>query len=131
MFRIGKEAKAVLLITCLFILLCGCHVFWRFGGGGWYSVYTTRQETEAAVSVSTGEEEKVSETMLPGEKIDLNTAPAEELVRLPGIGEKKAQAIVAWREKHGPFKTIRQIMQVSGIGEGLYRDLKEYITVTP
>lgn len=75
------------------------------------------------------EENDGLKALIPGEKININTAPAADLTRLPGIGEKKAQAIVVWREKNGPFRTIRQITKVSGIGEGFYRELKEHITV--
>ena len=129
MFGMGRETKAVLLITCLFTLLCAGHVLWRFGGGERYSVYTSRQEAASSAAVSHEEEAQPSHAMLPGEKLDLNTAPAAELERLPGVGEKKAQAIVAWREQYGPFRTIRQVMQVPGIGEGIYRQMKEYVAV--
>jgi competence protein ComEA len=51
------------------------------------------------------------------EMVDINAADVATLDRLlEGIGEKKAQAIVDWREKHGPFKTIYDLEQVSGIG---------------
>ena len=51
------------------------------------------------------------------EMVDINTADVATLDRLlEGIGEKRAQAIVDWREKHGPFKTIYDLEQISGIG---------------
>ena len=60
---------------------------------------------------------------------DLNTATAEELDTLPGIGESLAGRIIAYREANGPFRTIEQIMEVSGIGEAKFAELKDRITV--
>lgn len=129
MFRMGKESRMVLVITLSFTILCTAHFLWRFGGENRFSVYTTRKAPETSTIEEVREEGDGLQALIPGEKININTAPAADLIRLPGIGEKKAQAIVAWREKNGPFRTIRQITKVSGIGEGLYRELKEHITV--
>ena len=49
-------------------------------------------------------------------KINLNTASADELAALKGVGEKKAQAIVDYREKQGKFTSVDQLEEVSGIG---------------
>lgn len=65
----------------------------------------------------------------PGEKIDLNTATAEELQRLPGIGPARAQAIVADREANGPFRIPEDLTRVDGIGEGILQGLIDYVTV--
>ena len=61
--------------------------------------------------------------------IDLNTADVYELQRLPGIGEKRAQDIVAYREEHGPFGTVDELDNVSGIGPGILEGLREYASV--
>jgi len=55
-----------------------------------------------------------------GAKVNLNTANIEQLQQLHGIGQKKAEAIVAYRSKNGKFKTIEEIQQVKGIGPALY-----------
>lgn len=49
------------------------------------------------------------------DQIDINTAPAAELRCLPGIGEKKAQAIIAYRTQNGPFSSAEELCQVDGI----------------
>ncbi|MGM0897132.1 MAG: helix-hairpin-helix domain-containing protein [Bacillota bacterium] len=61
--------------------------------------------------------------------IDLNTATETELTELPGIGPAKAAAIVAHRTENGPFKSIEQLMDVTGIGEKSFEQLKDLIRV--
>jgi competence protein ComEA len=62
------------------------------------------------------------------EKVNINTADAATLeAKLAGIGEKKAQAIVEFREKNGPFKVPADIMQVQGIGEKIFEMNKDKI----
>ncbi len=63
----------------------------------------------------------------PGEKININKATAEDLDSLPGIGPVKSQAIVAYRNQNGEFKTIEDIQQVRGIKEGEFSKLKDLI----
>lgn len=60
--------------------------------------------------------------------ININTASLEELMSLPSIGESKAKSIIEYREK-SIFNTIDDIMNVSGIGEALFKKIKEYITI--
>ena len=62
-------------------------------------------------------------------KININTAAAEELVSLSGIGEGRAADIIAYREENGAFSRIEDIMKVSGIGEKTFEEIKERITV--
>ena len=63
------------------------------------------------------------------ELININTASASELMELNGIGETKAEAIIAYREEHGAFGSTEEIMQVSGIGQGTFDKIKDEITV--
>lgn len=63
------------------------------------------------------------------ELININTAPASELVKLKGIGEVKAAAIVEYRRINGNFKTVQDIMNVSGIGEKTFEKIRGQITV--
>lgn len=60
--------------------------------------------------------------------VNINKASVEELMTLPGIGEAKAKAIVSYRESNGNFKTIEDIMNVSGIKEGAFSKIKDMIT---
>ena len=62
-------------------------------------------------------------------KININTADAATLEKLPGIGEVKAGAIIQYRKSHGMFKTVHDITRVSGIGEKTFEKIEELITV--
>jgi competence protein ComEA len=61
--------------------------------------------------------------------IDINTATAEELDTLPGIGPTIAQRIVDYRNANGPFATIQDIVNVAGIGDATFAEIKDLITV--
>jgi len=65
----------------------------------------------------------------PSGPIDLNTATAEDLQTLPGIGPSRAQQIIDYRETHGGFKTIADLQDISGIGEATFLKLKDLIIV--
>lgn len=73
------------------------------------------------------EEEAALESV--DDKININTATESELMLLDGIGEVLSKRIVETREKLGGYKTISDIMQVPGIGEGRYAKIKDYICV--
>ena len=62
-------------------------------------------------------------------KINLNKASVEDLTSLPGIGPQKAQAIIAYRDENGRFRSIEELKNVSGIGEKTYEKLKDLIEV--
>lgn len=61
-------------------------------------------------------------------QINVNTASAEELDKLPGIGPVKAEAIVVWRTEHGEFRYPEDLIRVHGIGEGTLAKLLDMIT---
>ena len=63
------------------------------------------------------------------DKISLNKATKEQLLSLPGIGESKANAIVAYRTEHGSFQKIEDIMNISGIKNGVFDKIKNKITI--
>jgi competence protein ComEA len=66
---------------------------------------------------------------LPSASIDINSASPPELVRLPGIGDAYARRIVAYREGHGRFSRIEDIMHVTGIGPKKFQALRPFVTV--
>ena len=62
-------------------------------------------------------------------KVNLNTATKEELMTLSGVGESRADSIIAYREENGRFQNTEELMQIRGIKEGLYNKIKDNITV--
>ena len=64
-----------------------------------------------------------------GTLVNINTATAEELETLPGIGEVLAATIIQHREEHGPFTSVDQLLDVSGIGEVTLEEIRDLVTV--
>ena len=62
-------------------------------------------------------------------KININTAGKEDLMELPGIGESRADEIISYRNEHGRFESIEDIMNISGIKEKMFEKIKDYIEV--
>ena len=62
-------------------------------------------------------------------QLNINTATAAELVALPHIGPALAQRIVDYRNAHGPFRAIADVMQVKGIGPAIFQQIKDSITI--
>ena len=122
--------RVVLGMTVGFLLLTGGRFLAQSRWTGAYSVVTERAGVTETRSVSAeAAEESWPDSLLPGERIGLNTAEEKDLKRLPGIGEKGAKAIVEYRKEHGPFRSVEELLQVSGIGPGKLAGLREYVTV--
>jgi competence protein ComEA len=62
--------------------------------------------------------------------VNLNTATAEQLASIPGVGPKMAERIIEYRQKNGGFKKVEDLMNVSGVGEKSFLKMKPLITVT-
>ncbi|MBS1785957.1 MAG: helix-hairpin-helix domain-containing protein [Acidobacteria bacterium] len=67
----------------------------------------------------------------PAHAINLNTATATELTQLPHIGEKTAERIVLFRKEHGPFRRPEEIMNVKGIGEKAFAQIRPFLLTPP
>ena len=62
--------------------------------------------------------------------VNINTADKETLVTaISGVGEKKAEAIIEYREQHGPFKSVDEITKIKGIGQGILDKNRENLSV--
>lgn len=82
-------------------------------------------EVKESIIESSNENIKSNESKL----ININTASMNELTTLSGIGKSKAEAIIAYRQNNGLFKSIEDIMKVSGIGKSTYEKFKANITI--
>ena len=74
-------------------------------------------------------EEKAASAVAGSGRVCLNTATLDELLALPGVGEKTAERILAYRNAYGKFVTVEQLLDVEGIGEGLLEQLRPYVYV--
>ena len=120
--------KIVLGLTAAFLVVTGGYFVSGQLGEAEYQVTVSKQAP--AVSASLPEvEDGYPDSLLEGEVIDLNTASVADLTRLPGIGEKRAQAIVDYRESSGPFQSVEELTEVKGIGEGILAQVYDYVTV--
>ena len=135
MAGISRYEQVALGLTAAFVLFTGGWFLARQSDAQPYQVTTAQpvpqeQKNETVVSVqSEASQEERPDSLLEGEVIDINTAGVEDLQRLPGIGEKRAQAIADYREEHGPFQSVDELDNVEGIGEGILSGLRDYVTI--
>lgn len=92
-------------------------------------IYVPKKGEAMAQSLETLQE-SVPAQQNQEEKINLNTATEAELQTISGIGAKKAQEIIRFRDEQGPFKTVEELKNVPGIGEKTVERLKDMLTVT-
>lgn len=71
---------------------------------------------------------RLARPLKPGERIDVDRAPAAELARLPRIGAGLAASIVADRKAHGPFGSLEALDRVSGVGKGTLAAIRSHVT---
>ncbi len=113
-----KKAAAVMLaITGAFICITIGYVI----GNNNVNYHTFPENTYSAPTDASIQQQE------PG-KYDINTATLEQLQLLPNIGPVLAQRIIDYRQEHGPFASIEDICNVSGIGQKRLESLKDYIT---
>ena len=85
-------------------------------------------QSEDTMSSDTSNSNTTEETE-DNNKINLNTATKEQLTQLNGIGDKKAELIISYRDEHGKFKTIDELKNVSGIGDKTFAAISDKLTV--
>jgi len=103
------DVLALLVLTTLFL--------------GWVGAVVLRQRsTGAGVSLIRADENA------PVYRVDVNRAPRGELMLLPGIGEKRSERIIAWREARGRIADLDQLRQATGLGEAQIERLSDLVT---
>ena len=123
MLKLSKSEAAIILIAAMFLAFVSGWVLRGRGQSGPVLVETQRSLGDVTLTLD-------GPTPSPEqEKVDINTATLEELMALPGIGEKRAADIIAEREENGPFRFPEDLTRVSGIGETTVAGLLDYITV--
>lgn len=149
-----KESEEVLKASMIYVEICGCvhspgvyevaegtRVFEVIEMAGGMSGNAKEKSINQAALVSDGQQIYIpskDEELLQSDTasgnlsenlININSAGADELMTLPGIGESKAESIIAYRENTGRFEKIEDIMNVSGIKEAAFEKIKELICV--
>ena len=94
----------------------------RLSDGQKIHVYTKEEAAEG--QAPTEESSSTSDG-----KVNINTASTEELTSLKGIGQTRAESIVAYRQEHGAFAAVEDLKAVSGIGDATYQKIADAITV--
>ncbi len=128
--KVTKTEALLLAMTLVFLLLTGAIFVLRSRSGG--AEYVVRNETMRAAEEETPpasvleEEPPVPSAENP---LNINMADVAALDTLPGIGPVLAGRIVEYRSTHGAFSKKEDLMLVEGIGEGIYGDLRDVITV--
>jgi competence protein ComEA len=92
-------------------------------------IFVPFQPTATIPGDTSGVQGTPATTIDSSNPININLASQEELERLPGIGPATAEKIITYRSIHGPFETIEQIMEVSGIGPAKFEQIRELITI--
>lgn len=114
-----KDGFGLLIVVTVFALGLFFGLFLgRANRSAPISIQSIQATTEASVPVD-----------LSDGKLNINTASAEGLMILPGIGSVLAQRIIEYRQTNGPFQAITDLLYVKGIGESTLYDIEKYIKV--
>ena len=112
--RLSPTERAILILMLVAVLVLLC-----------YRIFDTLPRTDPGVVVTHAASAAASQDA----RIDLNTAGRAALMTLPGIGEVKADAILAYREANGPFASVDDLLRVKGIGPAVLEKLRDYVVI--
>lgn len=130
----NKIIYVLILVSCIMLTIFVClrvmesEVIVEMHGGQEYFNKDGTVKEGADESIKEGVEDPSKIDTAKLDKININTAPKEDLMEIPGVGDKTADKIIAYR-KNKQFDSIEEVMEVKGIGEGKFADMKDYIIV--
>ena len=113
---LSKGETWIAVLTLVFIL----------GMAGVYARATCMDEGDYIIRTGKLAQETVAIEAVRWQ-VNINTAAAEELTALPGVGEALAERIIAYREEHGRFREAEELLEVKGIGESKFAEMKDWI----
>ena len=94
-----------------------------------FSILSDTQNVTKTQLPDSPENRVLAQSDVPDLKIDINTATKAQFVRLPGIGDVIAERILSYRNRHGRFKSIRELLSVEGIGEKNFKKIASFVTI--
>lgn len=124
--KLKKAEIAAISVTLLFLSFTAGYFVGQNKSSNLMSI-ETQYSANASVEDTVIPEESINIVIIG--KININTASADELTALKGIGDVLAQRIIDYRTEHGVFERTADIMNVSGIGEGIFSNIEDFITV--
>jgi len=131
--KLSKIEKAMIYIAAAFILFTSGYFAGKSMRKDAFVVETSLaqmdNESDAIAETTAVFKPAVTEKSAEEAKININTADAGLLNTLPGIGDVLAGRVIAYREENGDFVLIDEIMDVEGIGEAIFSNIKDIITV--
>ena len=124
----NKVSVLLAVVTALFVGFTLGLFIGRNTGSGTVTLAVPAQMQTAPTTAATAAAETVPKETVSF-PVNINTADADTLTALPGIGQVLAERIVAYRRQNGPFRVIEEITKVEGIGEKKAEAILELITV--
>ena len=124
----NKVSVLLAVVTALFVGFTLGLFVGRNTGSGTVTLAVSPQMQTAPTTAATAAAETVPEETVSF-PVNINTADADTLTALPGIGQVLAERIVAYRRQNGPFRAVEEIMKVEGIGEKKAEAILDLITV--
>lgn len=123
----AERKQTLVLISIALVMIGAILVFVAVKSPRVYDEPSTTEASQSvSAEVSNAENSMTEEFIYP---INLNTATADELTMVKGIGEAKANSIIAYREEHGAFNSVEELKEVDGIGDTLYEQIAGSFTV--
>ena len=127
--KITKTESFLLMMAAVFLLaMAGLYAQAVSAAEGTDYTITTERKASQPIAPEPEETDGAKEGAKP---VDINTASAEELETLPGIGSVLAQRIIEYRAEHGPFASVEDLLEVKGIGEATLDKFRDQIMVGP
>lgn len=134
-----EKYKWLIGAILLFVIVVGIFIIWQDRSRGTKKVQENQEVRELKNQNELLREQLSQQSQVAGasvsdeadesDKINLNSATAEELDTLPNIGPARAADIISYRQENGGFQTIEEIKNIKGIGDKSFEDLKDLITV--
>ena len=119
--NISKPEKAAFLILAGTLFAGSLFLHYRQAGRG-HAISVHRNALSAELTL-----QQIESRLIEERKIDINSASAEELTNIPGIGKAYAERIISYRNCSGPFGVGEDLLDVKGIGPARLEKLKEYV----